>query len=81
MNKNEPIQPAKESAAKSKPQRKPRLRLPFDNRKEDVGEWAFDHRVGLAVTLIVYLVIGIVFMAGKIAVGERQGVSTILVDL
>jgi hypothetical protein len=81
VNKNEPIQPAKESAATSKPQRKPRLRLPFDNRKEDVGEWAFDHRVGLAVTLIVYLVIGIVFMAGKIAVGERQGVSTILVDL
>ena len=81
MNKNEPIQPAKEHAATSKPQRKPRLRLPFDNRKEDIGEWAFDHRVGLAVTLIVYLVIGIVFMAGKIAVGERQGVSTILVDL
>jgi hypothetical protein len=81
VNKNEPIQPAKEHAATSKPQRKPRLRLPFDNRKEDIGEWAFDHRVGLAVTLIVYLVIGIVFMAGKIAVGERQGVSTILVDL
>lgn len=64
-----------------KPQRKPRLRLPFDNRKEDIGEWAYDHRVGLAVTLIIYLVIGIVFMAGKIAVGERQGTSTILVDL
>lgn len=61
--------------------RKPRLRLPFDNRKEDVGEWAYDHRVGLAVTLIVYLLFGIIFMAGKIAIGERQGVSTILVDL
>ncbi len=61
--------------------RKPRLRLPFDNRREDAGEWAYDHRVGLAVTLIVYLVLGIVFMAGKIAVGERQGASTILVDL
>lgn len=61
--------------------RKPRLRLPFDNRKDDVGEWAYDHRIGLAVTLIVYLVVGIVFMAGKIAIGEKQGTSTILVDL
>ena len=61
--------------------RRQRLRLPFDNRKEDIGEWAYDHRIGLAVTLIVYLLAGIVFMAGKITVGEKQGTSTILVDL
>lgn len=71
----------KERPTAPKPQRKPRLRLPFDNRKEDAGEWAYDHRVGLAVTLIVYLAVGIAFMTGKIVVGERQGVSTILVDL
>jgi hypothetical protein len=74
-------EPQMERSAAPRPQRKPRLRLPFDNRREDAGEWAWDHRVGLAVTLIVYLVVGIVFMAGKIAVGEKQGTSTILVDL
>ncbi len=81
MDTTENREPQKVQSPAPKPQRKPRLRLPFDNRREDIGEWAFDHRVGLAVTLIVYLVLGIVFMAGKIAVGERQGTSTILVDL
>ncbi len=73
-SKKQPLRPRREP-------RKPRLRLPFDDRKEDVGEWAYDHRIGLAITLIVYIVLGIVFMVGKIVVGERQGVSTILVDI
>ncbi len=81
MNNSSHKTPELTEPSKQKMSRKPRLRLPFDNRKEDVGEWAYDHRVGLAVTLIVYLALGIIFMAGKIAVGERQGSSTILVDL
>lgn len=81
MNNYNHKQPESTEQPRPKGPRKQRLRLPFDNRREDVGEWAYDHRVGLAVTLIVYLLIGIVFMAGKIAVGERQGTSTILVDL
>lgn len=81
MNNSNHIEPESKSKTPRREPRKPRLRLPFDDRKEDIGEWAYDHRVGLAVTLIVYLVLGILFMAGKIVVGERQGVSTILVDL
>ena len=62
--------------------KKPRIRLPFDDRRKgDAGEWAYDHRAGLAVTLIVYLVIGIVFVAGKIVVGGHASSSTITVDL
>ncbi|MBQ5754016.1 MAG: energy transducer TonB, partial [Alistipes sp.] len=41
--------------------RRQRLRLPFDDRKQDAGGWAYDHRIGLSVTLIVYLLIGIAF--------------------
>ena len=63
------------------PQRKPRLRLPFDGRSEDAGEWAYDHRIGLAVTLIVYLVIGISFVSGKIVVGRKPSRTTMIVDL
>ncbi len=81
MNNSNHKEPELTAQSQPKPPRKPRLRLPFDNRREDAGEWAYDHRVGLAVTLIVYLVIGIAFMSGKIVMGERQGTSTILVDL
>ena len=38
-------------AAEGRP-RRARLRLPFDNRREDAGEWAYDHRIGLCITLI-----------------------------
>ena len=51
--------------------RKPKLKLPFDNRREDAGSWAYDHRVGLCVTLIAYLVLMIVFVSSKIVVGRR----------
>ena len=39
------------------PPRRPRIRLPFEKSRTDVGEWAYDHRVGLCITLIVYLVL------------------------
>ena len=63
------------------PQRRPRLRLPFDNKREDVGEWAYDHRIGLCVTLIVYLVIAIAFVGSKIVVGGRAVETTVYIDL
>ncbi|MDE5731156.1 MAG: TonB family protein [Alistipes sp.] len=59
----------------------PRLRLPFEKRKVDAGEWVYDHRAGLCVTLIVYLVLCIGFVAGKIAVGARPAVSGIVLDV
>ena len=62
--------------------KRPRIRLPFDDRrKNDAGEWAYDHRVGLAVTVIVYLLIAIGFVAGKVVVGGKPSNSTITVDL
>lgn len=61
--------------------RRPRLRLPFDNRRQDVGTWAYDHRIGLCVTLIAYLVLMIVFVAGKIVVGRRASTQGMYIDL
>ena len=71
-----------ENPRDSKPQapRRPRLRLPFDNRREDAGTWAYDHRIGLCVTLIAYLALMIVFVSSKIVVGARshqQGMRSI----
>lgn len=75
-----PSQPIKVQDDKSRP-RKPKMRLPFDNRKKDAGEWAYDHRLGLSVMVIVYLLLGIVFFSSKIIIGSRPHTQGIYVDL
>ena len=65
----------------ARPPRKPRMRLPFENKKQDAGEWAYDHRLGLSVMVIVYLILGIVFLSAKILVGKRPHMQGIYVDL
>ena len=66
--------------APARPRRKP-LRLPFDNRKEDIGSWAYDHRVGLFITIIIYLIIGIGFFASKIVIGRKVSQRGMYIDL
>lgn len=69
------------SGQEQRPPRRPRLKLPFDNRREDIGVWAFDHRVGLCVTLIVYLVLMIAFVSSKIVVGRKPQTQGMYIDL
>jgi TonB family protein len=57
------------------------MRLPFDDRKQDAGEWAYDHHLGLSVVVIAYLVLGIVFFASKIVIGSKPHMQGIYVDL
>ena len=66
---------------KPKPARRPRIKLPFDNRREDVGSWTDDHRIGLCVTLIAYLALMIVFVSSKIVVGARSHQQGMFIDL
>lgn len=61
--------------------RKPRLRLPFDNRREDPIGWIYDNRIGLSLTIIVYLVVAIVFVSAKIGASKREVPNTIYIDL
>lgn len=75
-----PSQPIKVQDDKSR-SRRPKMRLPFDNRKKDAGEWAYDHRLGLSVMVIVYLLLGIVFFSSKIIIGSRPHTQGIYVDL
>ena len=71
------------SATAQKPvRRRPqRIPLPFDNSREDAGEWAYDHRVGLCVTIIAYLVLGIVFVGSKLTLGRNSHTDGIYIDL
>lgn len=78
--KNAPT-PANKAAAERRP-RRPRMNLPFDNsRKKDAGEWAYDHRIGLSVMVIVYLLLGIVFFSSKIIIGRKPHMQGIYVEL
>lgn len=69
------------SAEKKRPAPRPRLKLPFDDRRTDAGTWAYDHRIGLCVTLIAYLVLMIAFVSSKIVVGRRASTQGMYVDI
>ena len=64
-----------------RPQGRRPLRLPFDGRRQDAGGWAYDHRVGLCVTLTAYLLLGIAFVSSRIAIHGRASQRGIVVDL
>lgn len=72
-------QPQKPRQGPEKPRRQ-RMRLPFEPRQTDAGEWSYDHRRGICITLILYLLIAIGFMWGKIDLGAKPGAGTILVE-
>ena len=61
--------------------RKPRMRLPFDNRREDPIAWIYDNRIGLCITIIVYLILAIAFVSAKIGASKREVPNTIYIDL
>ena len=63
------------------PKRRKPLRLPFDGRSQDAGGWAYDHRIGLSVTIIVYLLLGIAFISSKIVIHGRSSTQGMIVDL
>ncbi len=56
--------------------------LPFHRQKQEWGEWVFNHRVGICVTVIVYMFFGIVVLTAKIIIQDRSmvGVMMIAVD-
>ena len=82
-NEQEPIHAPASQPAVERPRvrRRRRLDLPFDNRREDVGEWTYRHRIGLCVTLICYLLLMIGFVGSKIVVGKRASMQGMYIDL
>ena len=70
-----------EKQAPSPRPRRQRLRLPFDDRREDPVNWIYDNRVGLCVTIIVYLLFAIIFVSAKIGTSRNKAPETIYIDL
>lgn len=81
QNSNNTPQTATSQPQQHPPRRRARLPLPFDNRKEDWGIWAYNHRIGLSITLIVYLVLAIAFVSSKIIIGADKVDQTVYIDL
>ncbi|MCD7962459.1 MAG: energy transducer TonB [Rikenellaceae bacterium] len=62
--------------------KKEEFRLPFEKKKhEDWPSWIYEHRAGILVTLIIYLVFGISLVTAKIVIGNTETVQGIMVDI
>lgn len=75
---NENKEPKKSA---SQPRRKQRLHLPFDGRKQDFTAWTYDHRIGLIITVIIYLTLSIAFVTSKIVTKVSSGEDIIYIDM
>ena len=64
------------------PERPDRIVLPFNDRRRrgDAGDWVYRHRVGLLVTVVLYLLVAILFVSYKIVVHENP-TTTMYIDL
>lgn len=57
-----------------------RSAVPFQQKERSFAEWSYDHRAGILVTLIAYLIFGILFVGAKIKVNSEIMDSSILVE-
>ncbi len=80
MDNRETPDTEREAATKQPKRRRP-LKLPFDDRRRDSSLWVYDHRIGLCVMIIAYLVIGIAFVSTKITTGNRSTIQGFEIDL
>lgn len=78
------VRPRRVPPAPGRPgaERPRRIVLPFEDRKKrsDAGDWVYRHRVGLLVTVVLYLIAAILFVSYKIVVYENP-TTTMYVDL
>ncbi len=59
---------------------KPRLRLPFENRKIDFVTWSYVHRVGLCITVSAFLLFGIALVSCKLRMHTDRVTTAIYMD-
>ena len=61
--------------------RRERIRLPFENKKQDPMNWIYDNRIGLFTTIIVFLVAAVVFVTAKIVTKVQDTPDTIYIEM
>lgn len=58
-----------------------KIKLPFEQKSSDWGSWVYEHRAGICVTVIAYLLFGIVFVSARIAVNQNEATQGFYVDM
>lgn len=60
----------------------PKIDLPFaKKRKKDIGEWIYDNRETICITVIVYLVLGISILIGKLMVSPKEDDQSLTIEV
>lgn len=60
----------------------PKLDLPFSNkRKKETGEWIYDNRETICITVIAYLIVAIFVMLGKIIITPKEPEAAVIVEV
>lgn len=59
----------------------PKLDLPFGHRRRsEAGEWIYDHRETICITVIIYLVVAIILLSSRIIMSPRQTDPAVIVE-
>lgn len=58
-----------------------KIELPFEHHQRDWGSWVYDHRAGIMVTVIAYLILGIAIVTARIIIKPKEAQTTFYVDL
>lgn len=61
--------------------KRPEIRLPFRQRKRDMGEVAYDHRQALCITFIIFLLSAIVVVSAKIKLSHKRLSNVIYIEM
>ena len=67
--------------ASASPQKKPRLRLPFDDSRQDFILWIYDNRIGLIVTIVALITLSVAFVTAEISLRGQAGEDIIYIDM
>lgn len=62
------------------PNNQRRRALPFERKPRNMGEWSYAHKEAILITLIAYLIIGIIFVGGKIRINFDKTEGALLVE-
>lgn len=58
-----------------------KLELPFVEKRDDWGSWVYDHRIGICMTVIIYLLIGIAFVTAKIVINDIESTQGFYIEM
>lgn len=58
-----------------------RIKLPFEQRNFDLFIWSYDHRFGLCVVIIFYLLVAIAFVSARIVIESKRANRELMVEL